>query len=57
MNAPHYICKGGCEGVSDKPGVCKTEGCEHEGHKLEPCDCTDGKHHGAFDVLPEDEEE
>lgn len=57
MKTPHYICTGGCEGVSEKPGVCRTEGCEKEVEPLTPCDCTDGTHHGAFDVLPEAEEE
>lgn len=40
----HYVCYGGCHGVSDKPGVCQTEGCAHKGHALEKCDCADGKH-------------
>jgi hypothetical protein len=43
-NKEHYICLGGCHGVSDKPGVCQTPGCAHEGHALVPCNCTDGKH-------------
>lgn len=45
----HYICTGGCKGVSDKPGVCQTEGCPKHKHQLKECDCTDGKHYGAFD--------
>ncbi len=40
----HYICTGGCEGESPKPGVCQAEGCTKEGEPLIPCDCTDGAH-------------
>jgi len=46
---PHYICKGGCKGVSDKPGVCQTDDCANHNHRLEECDCVDGKHYGAFE--------
>lgn len=42
----HYICTGTCKGVSDKPGVCQTEGCPKHHAPLEPCDCADGKHYG-----------
>lgn len=41
----HYICTGGCKGVSDHPGVCQTDGCPLLGHELTPCDCTDDLHH------------
>lgn len=41
----HYICLGGCRGVSSKPGVCQSPGCVHQGHELVKCDCTDGLHH------------
>ena len=40
----HYICTGGCEGVSDKPGVCGAEMCAKHGLPLIECDCTDGQH-------------
>ena len=40
----HYICLGGCRGVSENPGVCQTAGCEHFGHELVECPCTDGLH-------------
>ena len=40
----HYICTGGCKGVSDKPGVCQAEGCPKHGQPLTECNCTDGKH-------------
>lgn len=45
----HYICTGGCRGVSDNPGVCEDENCSKHNQPLEKCDCTDGKHFGAFD--------
>jgi len=40
----HYICTGGCEGVSDKPGVCQAMTCAKHGKPLIECDCTDAKH-------------
>lgn len=41
----HYICRGGCGGVSDKPGVCKIDECLKHGKPLTKCDCKDGGHH------------
>ncbi len=43
----HYICTGGCGGVSKSPGVCKEETCPKHGLPLTECNCTDGKHEGA----------
>lgn len=40
----HYICLGGCMGVSKKPGVCDTPGCLNHHHELVKCNCTDGLH-------------
>ena len=40
----HYICTGGCEGVSEKPGVCQDETCPKHGQPLTECDCADGGH-------------
>ena len=40
----HYICTGGCNGVSDTPGVCEAEGCMDFGELLQECNCIDGKH-------------
>ena len=40
----HYICTGGCGGVSETPGVCQTEGCSLHGEALKECNCEDGKH-------------
>lgn len=44
----HYICKGGCEGVSEQQGVCQEPTCPNFGKALEKCDCIDNKHEGAF---------
>jgi hypothetical protein len=41
----HYICLGGCRGVSKVPGVCQTEGCANHHHELVKCNCTDGLHY------------
>jgi hypothetical protein len=40
----HYICTGGCNGVSDTPGVCQSETCSLHKHELKECNCTDGQH-------------
>lgn len=53
----HYICTGGCGGVSDTAGVCKTEGCSKEGEPLEFCDCTDGEHAGLSEIEEIEEEQ
>lgn len=45
----HYICLGGCKGVSNTPGKCQSPDCVHSGHELVKCECTDGKHN---DFLP-----
>ncbi|MDP3795075.1 MAG: hypothetical protein Q8R13_04055 [bacterium] len=37
----HYICTGGCGGVSDHPGVCQAQGCPNVGKALGRCDCED----------------
>ncbi len=40
----HYVCTGGCGGVSAKPGTCAALSCARYGKPLELCDCTDGTH-------------
>ena len=40
----HYVCTGGCKGVSDKPGTCQALDCPHFGKPLEECGCKDGAH-------------
>ena len=47
--AGHYICTGGCRGISDTPGVCQTEGCPKYGQPLEECGCENGKHYGKWE--------
>lgn len=40
----HFICLGGCRGVSQKPGVCQAPNCVNHNHELVKCDCADGLH-------------
>jgi len=40
----HYICTGGCGGVSDEAKVCEAEDCPKKGEPLKECDCADGEH-------------
>jgi hypothetical protein len=40
----HYVCTGGCGGVSDTPGTCQAESCSLYGEPLKECNCTDGQH-------------
>ncbi len=40
----HYICKGGCRGVSPVPGACQAPDCANHNHELVECNCTDGLH-------------
>jgi len=40
----HYICTGGCGGVSETPGSCQAEDCQKHGEALTSCNCEDGKH-------------
>lgn len=49
MIKEHYICRGGCKGVSETPGVCQAEDCPKHGEPFEMCDCPNGWHKGAFD--------
>ncbi len=53
-NQKHFICLGGCEGVSSSAGVCQSVECDDYNLKLMPCNCTNGEHN-AF--APYDEEE
>ncbi len=40
----HYICTGGCQGVSETPGTCQAMDCKDHGKPLHECNCTDGQH-------------
>ncbi len=44
MHEKHYICLGGCKGVSKNPGVCQAADCASHNHELIECNCTDGTH-------------
>lgn len=52
----HYICTGGCGGVSETAGVCQAVTCPKHGVPLEACNCTDGKHFGKLDRDAEEKE-
>lgn len=41
----HYVCLGGCRGVSKVPGVCQAPNCVNHNHELVKCNCTDGLHY------------
>ena len=45
----HYICKGECEGVSEKPCNCGDKNCSLYKKPLVECDCEDGKHSDILD--------
>lgn len=45
---PHYVCTGGCGGVSETVGACQTEGCAKHNQPLVECNCTDGQHAEAL---------
>lgn len=53
---PHYICTGGCGGVTDTPGVCQANGCPKHKHPLAECNCEDGEHKEAFEKAGKEEE-
>lgn len=40
----HYICNGGCNGVSDVTGTCQAPDCGRYGQPLGECSCEDGMH-------------
>lgn len=42
----HYICTGGCKGVSKIPGNCQSQECAKFKQALSVCDCGDGEHYG-----------
>lgn len=47
MEDKHYVCPGGCQGVSDTPGLCQAPDCPSYGEALLECSCSDGKHEGV----------
>ncbi len=40
----HFICTGGCNGVSEKPGTCQDPNCPKHGQALQYCDCGKPEH-------------
>lgn len=40
----HFICTGGCGGISGTSGVCQTQSCPNYGKPLKSCTCNDGEH-------------
>ncbi len=41
----HYVCTGGCGGVSDDPqGTCQAGECPDHGQPLKECNCVDSNH-------------
>lgn len=40
----HYVCLGGCKGVSRIPGTCSDPRCPYHSKELTECDCEDGSH-------------
>jgi len=44
----HYICTGGCAGVSGVPGTCQAIACPKYQKPLTECGCEDGKHTAAL---------
>lgn len=40
----HYVCKGGCNGVSEVPGTCQAQDCQDHGKDLVECNCEDNNH-------------
>lgn len=42
----HYVCTGGCNGVSEDPGTCQAQDCKDFEKPLTECNCQDGMHEG-----------
>ena len=52
----HYVCTGGCKGVSDDPNAaCQSEECSKHAHPLTACNCEDGEHQEAYASKEENE--
>ena len=53
----HYICTGGCKGVTEHPDVCQAVNCSLHGQPLEECNCEDGLHFGKTEQYDKDKED
>lgn len=51
----HYVCYGGCKGVSSEPGTCQDPNCPEHGQALHKCDCTDGMSHQFVEKAGEEQ--
>ncbi|OGY91671.1 MAG: hypothetical protein A3H70_01370 [Candidatus Komeilibacteria bacterium RIFCSPLOWO2_02_FULL_48_11] len=51
----HFVCKGGCGGVSPDADLCQAPTCSKFNAPFDPCGCTDGLH-GAPPKTEEPEE-
>lgn len=40
----HYVCTGGCKGVSANTGTCQADTCSKHNQDLMECMCADGTH-------------
>jgi len=40
----HYVCTGGCGGLSNTPGTCQAETCPKHDQPLTECHCEDTQH-------------
>lgn len=47
----HYVCTGGCKGVSETPISCQMEYCPRHKEPLIKCNCADGKHDSVYNPL------
>lgn len=45
----HFICTGGCGGISDQAGTCQVRDCMKYHAPLTACHCEDEKHLEAMD--------
>lgn len=48
----HFVCTGGCNGVSTAEGVCGASDCKDFGKPLKECTCQDGMHAGLITECP-----
>ncbi len=53
----HYICTGGCKGVSETPGTCNAPTCPLHEHPLKECVCDDGLHEEVSNKAESDGQE
>ena len=44
----HYVCTGGCGGMSETPSTCDTTSCVKYHQPMTVCHCADGAHQEAY---------